>query len=90
MTKDNVTTMPGIPAPSFGEPNQPLIKVLKRLLELAESGRLQRFAGVGTTDSDEVVTGVAVKPIRTSNVYTMLGALEKLKLDYATMVDTEE
>lgn len=60
------------------EPNKNVIACLKKILEHAESGEIQEISVIGLMRDDSVWKGFAVN----GNAFTMLGAVEHLKLSY--------
>lgn len=75
----NVHTLPGTLNPIAMPPNEHLVKALKDLLVMAESGTLQSYIGTGfTNDSMRVSTWCDFH----DDVYQMLGSLEWLKSEY--------
>lgn len=68
------------PVPALNEVNESLVSVLKRALELAESGSLQSFIGTGWTNDGFRFS--VYDHSKHTNFYEMLGALEFLKDKY--------
>lgn len=76
---DNVVGLFGERPPELGEPNEVLIHILKDMLEMAKSGRLQSLVGTGfTKEGNRLAVWADLHP----DVYQMLGALNWLEHEY--------
>lgn len=76
--------------PEAVEPNEPLVRMLTEALEMAKSGALQTFVGIGLLDTEEQYHMAAYN---TSDAHLILGMLEWLKLDFfhrALMEEVDE
>ena len=67
-------------------PQPSTIKILEKLLEMARTGRLQTFLGVGFTDNGERVSVVNTMH---KNVHEMMGSLAFLQFEYDQKVREE-
>ena len=65
--------------PEPAAPNEALVKMLTDALELAKSGSLQTFIGIGLLDTEEQYH---MAEYSTDEAHLMLGMLEWLKLDF--------
>jgi hypothetical protein len=75
----NVTALPGLSNPTDTKPNEALIEVLKKALNMAETGQLQSYIGTGfTRDGLRLATWCDTH----DNVYEMLGSIEWLKAEF--------
>ncbi len=74
----NIKSLPGVKAYS-GEPNGPLVEVLRDLLKRAEAGQLQSMIATGFMLDG---TRMASWADSHDNVYEMLGALAWLQAEY--------
>lgn len=76
--KSNIYEIPRVASPMPGI-NQPLVELLRSLLESAESGHLQSFVGTGfQADGMRVAAWCDTH----ENVYEMAGALTWLQFEY--------
>lgn len=83
--RPKVVALPGIKVPS-NEPSPALVKVLRDLLELAESGRLQCLIATGfTADGSRLTAWGGSHP----NVYEMLGAINWTAIEYADRIKAQ-
>ncbi|MDO6966978.1 hypothetical protein [Rhizobium alvei] len=79
MAGGNVYTLFGENPPELGEPNQPLIKAITNLLEMAKTGRLQSFVGTGFThEGNRLSLWCDTHP----DIYQMLGSIAWLEHEY--------
>jgi hypothetical protein len=76
---DNIHTLPGVKPPDTGKPRIELVKMLKRLVELAEEGTLQSFLGVGYASDGQRLTAWCDTH---EDIYQMMGSIEWLKFEY--------
>jgi hypothetical protein len=75
----NVTSLFGERPPQLGEPNEGLIRALRDMLAMAESGRLQSMIATGfTQEGNRLALWCDIHP----NVYEMLGAIAWLQHEY--------
>lgn len=81
----NIRALPGVTVPS-SSPNPGLIEALEGLLEQAQSGELQHFAGTGFHASGNRITVIATA---NENVYAMRGAIAWLGAEYERLVDED-
>ncbi len=75
---DNVTSLYGDPIPS-NEPNEALIKVIKKILTDAESGELQSFFAIGFMNDGTRMSAICSYH---TNAYEVIGSIELLKQTY--------
>lgn len=81
----NVVALPGVVVPT-NDPKPALVKVMRDLLEMAESGRLQVFIGTGwMADGNRITAWGGVH----DNVYEMLGAIEWMREEYVDRIKTQ-
>lgn len=74
----NVRALPGVQVPS-SEPNPQVVGMCRKLLDMAEDGRLQSFVGTGFTADG---ARLALWADTHGNVYEMLGAIGWLQHEY--------
>jgi len=78
VSTDRVVALPGSKVPS-AKPNPAVVDLMRKMLELAESGHLQSFIGTGFTADGPRLALWADEHV---NVYEMLGALAWLQAEY--------
>lgn len=80
--RPKVVALPGIKVPT-NEPSPALVKMLRDMLELAESGRLQCIIATGfLADGGRLTAWGGSHP----NVYEMLGAIEWMREEYVDRI----
>lgn len=80
--RPKVVALPGIKVPT-NEPSPALVKMLRDMLELAESGRLQCIIATGwLADGARITAWGGVH----DNVYEMLGAIEWMREEYVDRI----
>lgn len=74
----NVSALPGCNIPT-SEPNPVVVEAVEKLWELAKSGQLQSFVGVGVSDDG---LRVSIWADFHDDIYQMLGSLAWLQEEY--------
>jgi len=64
-------------------PNPTTVKVLEKLLAMAQTGRLQTFIGTGFSDDNQRVSFINAAH---DNVYEMAGAIVWLQAEYLDLI----
>lgn len=83
--RPKVVALPGVKVPT-NEPSPALVKMLRDVLELAESGRLQCLIATGfLADGGRLTAWGGQHP----NVYEMLGAIEWMREEYVDRIKAQ-